>query len=442
MSHMNEIHKPDAAIARLFLPQKPRRGIRYIPSQFALSFTHNGNSYAFHVLTKQCIEIVLPDEAYPGNGFDPLIEAMFLVPEDRDECSYYQSVSSMMRIYGQKEGIPSYTILPTLGCNARCVYCYEKGRKPVKMSPEIVEQSIRYIINTHAKESVTLNWFGGEPLLCQSIIDHICEELLKTGITYKSHMITNGSLITPEILQKMTDLWNLKRIQVSMDGAESDYLARKRYVQEGNQYYNVMEAISQMSEAGIKVAVRCNVDDGNYDGIPQFLDDLSRFVVHKDNVLVYFSPLMEVRADENDLIFWKKLIQVRPLIEKAGFQAMSFNGLSMKFRANLCMADGGGVVIGPDGSLYPCEHCPPESCYGDIFNGVTDESARKEFCRTDQVREKCRRCPFLPECTSFASCPWKDTHCREARELIAMDTLKHLVEQSAESAPAEDEIIC
>lgn len=440
---MKEVHKPDAAITRLFLPQKPRRGIRYIPSQFALPFTHNGKSYVFHVLTKQCLETVLPVEAYPGDGFDPLIEAMFLVPEDRDECEYYQSISSMMRIYGQKKGVSSYTILPTLGCNARCVYCYEIGRKQVKMTPEIVEQTIRYIQDTHTKDPVTLNWFGGEPLLCPNIIDYICKELQKTDIAYKSYMITNGSLITSEILAKMTSLWNLKRIQVSMDGAESDYLTRKRYVQEGDQYHAVMKAISEMSKAGIKIAVRCNVDDGNYYGIPQFLDDLSRFVEHKYNVFVYFSPLMDVRAGENDLDFWKKLIQVQPLIEKAGFRPMSFCSLSMKFRANLCMADGGGVVIGPDGSLYPCEHCPPESRYGDIFNGVTEEDVQTNFRRTDRVREKCRHCTFLPECTSFSSCPWKDAHCREARELIAVNDLKRLVEHSQEGNPSdEDSLIC
>lgn len=39
-------------------------------------------------------------------------------------------------------------------------------------------------------------------------------------------MISNGSLITPEIIEKMTGLWHLDRIRITMDGNESDYISR------------------------------------------------------------------------------------------------------------------------------------------------------------------------------------------------------------------------
>ena len=364
------------------------------------------------------------------------------MPADKDECAYYNQISSLMRVYSRKKGIRGYTILPTLGCNARCVYCYEEGMQQVTMTPEIVEQAIRFILDTHQGDRVKLSWFGGEPLLCPNIIDRICEGMRDAGLEYKSSMISNGSLITPEIIGKMGGDWKLTHIQVSMDGAEADYVSRKRYYADRDHYHQVMRAVSRMSEAGITVTIRCNVDEENAGGIPRFLDDLSVGVAHKDKADIYFAPLNAVRMSENDLALWTKLRDLRPLVERAGFRFRPFLGLGTAFRTFHCMADAGSVVVAPDGSLYPCEHCPPGSRFGDIWHGVTDESAKKAFCRTDVTREKCRKCPFLPDCTSFASCPVQDVHCREVWELMALDTLKRLAERKESESGDEDSPAC
>lgn len=440
---MNAIFKPDAVLERLILPQALHLGISYIPSQFVLPFSHNEKQYVFNVFTKQLIEGELPDSAHAGEGFDDLIEAMFLVPEDKDECAYYESVAQMMRLYGRTKDVPAYTIMPTLGCNARCVYCYEEGRKPVRMTPEIVEQTIRYILKTRSKEEITISWFGGEPLLCPDIIDHICDRLREEDVPFRSIMVTNGSLITPAIIEKMRTRWNLGRLQISLDGAEPDYIARKRYYNDSDQYHTVLRTIGQLSEAGIHVAVRVNVDEGNWPGIPLLLDDMNRFVGNKEHVTVYFSPLMDVRAGENDLAMWKKITEALPLIDKAGFRALAYLRSFRRFRANRCMADSGSEVIGPDGSLYPCEHCPPESRFGDIFNGTTDAQVRYEFCRMDRTREMCRKCVFLPDCTSFASCPWTDAHCKEAHRMNTLADLKYKLDRRANQEERdEDDTAC
>ena len=139
---------------------------------------------------------------------------------------------------------------------------------------------------------------------------------------------------------------------------------------------------------------------------------------------------------------WEKIRDARPLIEQAGFKSFLQNGISRKFKTNHCMADGGSVLITPEGNIYACEHCPENAKFGDIWHGVTDEAARKEFCRTDIIREKCRTCPFLPDCTTFASCPIEDTHCREVREMMVIEGLKQLVDNiKKEEGDAEDESI-
>ena len=435
-----EWNPQDAALSRILPAQEPQVGVTYVPSQFALTFAHNGKQYVFHTLTKQLLEADLPDAAQQSTGNEALIRGLFLVPEGKDECAYYQSVSTLMCVYARKPGSSSYVILPTFGCNARCVYCYEQGQKPVSMSPETADAAVRYIVETHAADPVKINWFGGEPLLRPDVIDRICEGLQKAGIRYKGSMVSNGSLITPEIIEKMKGLWNVTWIQISVDGCEKDYIARKRYVSYHDCYHSVMHAVSDLSEAGIRVQVRCNTEESIWDGTPQFLKDLSEHVAHKENVRVYFSPLDYVRKGPNAYAMWEKILCARTRIREAGFEPYMQLSPKLHFETFHCMADSGNAVIGPDGKLYPCEHCLPETCFGDVFRGTTNEAARTEFCRTDRIREQCRGCTFLPCCTGFASCPVQDTDCRKIRELYTVTLLKEFIDHQTISADGETPI--
>ena len=140
---MNEIRKPVETLAKILPPVQPIPGIAYVPSQFSLTFDHNGKQYVCNTLTRQCLEAELPALCMAGEGYDELIKRLFLVPEGKDECGFYNSISFLLRAYSRKKGRKGFTILPSLACNARCIYCYEEGMEPVTMTPETVEQTIR-----------------------------------------------------------------------------------------------------------------------------------------------------------------------------------------------------------------------------------------------------------------------------------------------------------
>ena len=139
-------------------------------------------------------------------------------------------------------------------------------------------------------------------------------------------------------------------------------------------------------------------------------------------------PSFRFAAAKNDLAIWEKVFSATSAIEAAGFHTRNSLLSDSHFRVFHCMADGGNVTINSDGSLYACGCLAESSRFGDIFNGITNESARREFCSVEKVREKCRHCPFLPECTAFGSCPYQNTHCRKFREMDDMSMLKQLVE--------------
>ena len=421
MTPVRELRPVDAALRRVLPPQTPQPNVTYRPSMYALS----AEGRVWNTLTQQCVEGRLPETARAFEGWDDLIRSYMLVPEGKDEVRFYMELSALMRACLKSNGYRGYTVLPTLCCNARCVYCYEQGQAQTSMTDETALETARFILSTHGEEPVSISWFGGEPLLRPDIPDRISGELERAGVRYRADMITNGSLVTPDIIRRMTSLWNLREVQVSMDGDRDDYARRKRYIRGGSEYDDVLRGIDGMARAGIHVKVRCNVDRDNWPGVGAFLRDLSAAVTEKNNVAVYFCPLDEVRTGPDDLALWTEILKARPMIRAAGFRiADSILGSGL-FRVFHCMADMDRVVIGPDGSLYPCDHCPPEVRFGDIRQGVTDEQGRRAFCRTDHVREKCARCPYLPLCTAFDHCPVKDTHCRELRDM----DLKWFVQQ-------------
>lgn len=437
---MRQIAKPDETLMKILPEQKLNPDTFYTLSQFALPYDHEGRHILCNNLTREIVELEQPlgkhftaQEVEHDADLFALMRSCFLVPENKDECAFYEGLSLMLRTLKKHKGIKGYTILPTLACNAQCVYCYEAGMEQTAMTLETAEQTVRYILQTKAKGPIQISWFGGEPLLGEAMIDRICDRLQEEGVEYTSNMITNGSLLTEAAVDKMAGKWKLRKVQISMDGAEPDYISRKKYRKYKDFYHTVMQAVDLLTARNIQVSIRCNIDENNFDGIPQFLSDLSAAIQNKGKVHVYLAPLDVVRMGRNDLSMWKKVMDMEALIGQAGFGADTSHGRGIQFRINHCMADAGNVVITPDGCLYPCEHCPPESRFGNIRDGVSDEKARADFCRTDQTRERCRTCPFLPDCTSFAACPVYDTHCREIRRMEFERTMMKTVNQRSTS---------
>lgn len=444
---MKELSKPDQVLRKILPVQKLCENVYYVLSQFALSYVYGDRHFLYHTMTRQLWELEHPleqaiaaVEIAGSPDLTALMEGYFLVPEGKDECAFYEGTSRMLRIFHKAKGIQGYTILPTFACNARCVYCYEEGMKQVTMTPEIAEQTVQYILQTKAEGRIEIGWFGGEPLMGESIIDRICERLQAEGVEYVSGMITNASLLTDALADKMAGPWKIRNVQVSMDGAEKDYIARKQYLRYHDTDQGVLEAIGRLTARNISVSVRCNADEENLAGIPEFLSDLSKNVTDKQKVHVYVAPLNAVRMGENDLFLWEKAMELEDRIREAGFRATSYSGGGLRLRIHHCMADKGSVVIAPDGSLYSCEHCPKEALIGDIFHGVTDEAAKESFCRTDKTREKCRKCPFLPDCTSFATCPVRDVHCREMRQMQFEKNMDRMLKTKKEEPLAEERL--
>ena len=182
--------------------------------------------------TLTCSLVLLtPDEAADITAQQELIDRWFLVPQEHDDQKLCRQVRQMAALLKPAaKAITGYTILTTTGCNARCFYCYEKGTKPVTMTAETVDKVVRYIVKHRGDEKVKISWFGGEPLVNAKVIDQICTELREQGVPFRSTMISNGYLFDADKVQRAKDLWQLRSVQITLDGTEQTYNRVKDYV--------------------------------------------------------------------------------------------------------------------------------------------------------------------------------------------------------------------
>ena len=425
---MKKIFVGDSMVKTIMGAKKVKPGCVYRWSCFAVPFTHNDRRYIYNNFSKVCYGIEQDEfdlrnearftyeQAAADENLSALVSDLFLVPEEENEAASYEKYAAMFRaMRTNKKGYSSYTILPTTSCNARCFYCFEEGIRFVTMSDEVVNQTVEFIRKTRNPEKpVNFNWFGGEPLAAEKMIDKICAAMREAGIEFKSKMVSNGSLITENIIRKMKDDWNLGAIQITLDGVEEEYNRRKNYVfNYESAYWHVLSRIRLINENGIKLNIRVNVDEGNIDGVPDMAEDVKSFVSDIGLVTFDLTPLFDIHEVKDDSAVWRKSFEISEKLEAMGFKAVAHYSVS-RTKVFFCMADSPyrSVVIAPDGKLYPCEDVSNIGSLGDVFEGVTNRELVNSLQKVEKTRGQCRGCFSLPDCTTFSHCPNRSASCR------------------------------
>lgn len=382
----------------------------------------------YNVMTKQMILLGKDEEKEVKQK---LFEKWFLVEDDFDDIKGSTELSSFSQFYRKKtKGLTGYTILPTTGCNARCFYCFEKGTKPIHMNADKALCVAKYIERTHVKgEKVNIHWFGGEPLMGIQAIDIISQYLRDNNIDYTSDMVSNGYLFTPSIIEKAKSLWNLKKVQITLDGTEDVYNKAKAYVYKlGSPYKRVINNIRSVAKAGIKVNIRLNIDLYNAEDLMALATELHNNLMGVDGVSVYSHVLFEnegeKRSEEDRELLYKKLHLLQKYLSEYGLFQDKYHRLERQIKLNHCMADNAEtVLIAPDGSLGKCEHYADSNFFGHIDSEEQDIEMLKKFRKRLPAIDACKTCPIFPECIRLEVCA-ESHHCYPEEREQALDHIK------------------
>lgn len=324
----------------------------------------------------------------------------FCVPSAIDEHESYR----LWRQEAQKRNEHlSLNITTTLKCNARCPYCYEHGVKHIDFDETKIDALIDFIKQHKKYLPVKLNWFGGEPFLNPKIIDAVTERLGENGVEFDSFAITNGSLITRQLIERQFKRWNLRGVQITLDGTAEQYAKRKGYV-DGQRavFKKILNRIAWLAEADIHVDLRLNIDRENMRDILNLIYVLQAHFDGNKNVVYYPAFVTGLKDKLNDA---EKISFVKEMFRAAANPAkMSITDRLYSFPRSLpCMRnDPQAFSVDVYGRVYNCEHLVgrKKMALGTLKRLPENVNAAR---LNESLREECATCIFLPKCMSGCS---------------------------------------
>ncbi|MGE5245568.1 MAG: radical SAM protein [Betaproteobacteria bacterium] len=366
-----------------------------------------------------------------------LRENGFLV-DGRDEDR--RALDEYFRAVRHDDSELQVTVLTTLQCNFACDYCFQGdhgdyNKFAEKMSLETAGRVAAWIdgeLDRLRPEHFSLMFFGGEPLLNLPVMYELAERAHRSaearGVRVFISLITNGLLLTPEIVNRMLP-YGLGGVKITLDG-DRDTHNRMRPLRGGQGTFDrIIENVRRVADL-VPITIGGNFDESSADSYPALLDFLAGQAFADKLVKVSFKPVIRTGppAPRGALPLTPVDASGKPLngtcMTSAGAGSVSmcdncsFLDGKMAFlrqetkRRGLPTSDGvhmgpcqihkkNSQTIGPDGSLYACPGFTGELGLSighvDGRRDAPREQARQRFDSLGPW-ESCGDCAFIPVC--------------------------------------------
>jgi len=338
-----------------------------------------------------------------------LVKGKMLIEDDFDEIKSVIAQNNILRFSNYHYNL---TIAPTMQCNFICPYCYEKGREYSTMD-EVTIINVKKFINElrENSQSLSITWYGGEPLLAFDIIRALSEEAINCfGRKYHSNIVTNGYYLTKEIVMQF-DYLHIEHIQITLDGPPELHNKRRQLPTGEDTFFvildNIKEAVNINSQ--INITIRVNADKTNIEYVDSILDYLDEYKL-SDKVGLYLAPVDNNNKNCNQSLCFSErefAVEQMKFIERNLKNGYNFAHLPNK-NLNICGAVAlNSYVIDSKGQLFKCWEdvgiCDEK--VGEINKSVhyNNKNLTKWLSYNLLECEKCLKCAFMPIC--MGGCP-------------------------------------
>ena len=257
-------------------------------------------------------------------------------------------------------------LLPSEDCNFRCKFCYENfGEAKSSMSDETINALIKFIRKNITKFSgLSIDWFGGEPLLAyQEIVEFsqkakdICA---MAKVPYNAMMTTNAYLLDAAMLELMLGC-NVTSFHVTLCGFQETHDSIRHLENGGGTFQRIISNLisirDSVSRKSFKIMIRINVTKETLKTLDKFVLYLDTLFAGDERFTFYFRPIgdwggEQVKGIVNDLGVTKNDIFEKVMSTK---NTLNFDAYYNLLNSNICAASmRNNYVIRANGDINKC----------------------------------------------------------------------------------------
>lgn len=349
-----------------------------------------------------------------GVGFDATRSAAEFLGEMLNEGILVATVKPQYRPcpeYGNTDRvIPMHlSIELTNCCNLTCAHCYRNS------SPDLTNYfdtaKLLHLMDEAAAMGVcTVELTGGEPTLHPDFIHLARHAATRFGFVA---VLTNGTMIRPQLLNPLRETSERLVFQVDLDGVNAEQHEDLRRLK--GSYESSIHAIYLLVSQGFRLRVAMNVYKGNVHHVEQ----TCRHALSLGATWFGASPVIDVGRGHEDLVIQgNEVLELHETIDRLHEQypksvigTEQFRRIKQESGRN-CGAGWRSVTVGPDGIFRPCVMFPtgvfsfncdqPEG-----LAGIVEKADLKYFLELEPPDKRlCRNCPLESFCRGCFARPW------------------------------------
>lgn len=303
-------------------------------------------------------------------------------------------------------------LLMTYRCNLDCKYCYIH----TKRSKDMTLEKAQYIIEPFLMKGNKLDiiFVGGETLLAINVIRPLVEWVKTTErkSDFRFFGSTNGTLLTTEIKEWLTQNKQILTLGLSYDGIPATQLENRESVNIDVDFF-----IKTWPHQPIQMTINSKSVGKMAEGIIYLLDkgaDVHPNVAYEEEEWTD-EKIAEYGRQLNKLIPYYKEHKDAYLISQFSHNLNEYanNIENPKEQVEICGAGHGFQVFDTDGTSYPCHILSPLVLKGSKLQRIKEGIVSRTESFADS---RCKTCPFTSSCPTCIACNYLYRDCFQKRD--------------------------